>query len=243
MKKSILIIEDDIEQLTMLKKLVQTVDENLEIHAVNNKAMAYRILMEKTIDVFLVDIILDTESPGDTSGIRLVEHLRQLAKYKFTPVIFITSLMDSAMYTYTALNCVDYIKKPLEPFKLLKVLKKALDYTTPREEEITLSFRKDGVLYPVRLKEIVYIEQMSHIIHIHTVNGSVLQIPYKTCKCLLQEEDVTDRLIFCDRGVLVNREYVLGIDMLNNCLKLKEGFGAIHLGQKCKKNVLAGLER
>lgn len=227
------------EQLTMLKQLVLMAEENTEVYLADNITLAYRLLMEKTIDVFLVDIIMDTSKPGDTSGIRLVERLRGIPKYFFTPVIFITALEDPTMYAYIHLNCTDYVQKPYEPANLIEVVEKALHYSTIREDDISLTFRKNGILYPVRLKEIVYMQSLNHIMYIHILNGTVLDIPYKTCKCILQEEDVTDSLLQCSRGVLVNREYIYGIDIVNKYLILKDGFGTVTISGKYKKKLLA----
>ena len=83
----------------MLKKLVLEVDPSVKVYTASASGPAYEILMERTIDVFLVDIILDTSKPGDASGMRLVENVRKLEKYMFTPVVFITSLED-AMLAY-----------------------------------------------------------------------------------------------------------------------------------------------
>ena len=80
MRKTVLIIEDDREQLNMLKQLVKEVNGNTEVYTAENVSQAYQLLMEKTIDVFLVDIMLDTSKPGDASGIRLVEKVRQVPK-------------------------------------------------------------------------------------------------------------------------------------------------------------------
>ena len=60
MRKTVLIIEDDREQLNMLKQLVKEVNGNTEVYTAENVSQAYQLLMEKTIDVFLVDIMLDT---------------------------------------------------------------------------------------------------------------------------------------------------------------------------------------
>ena len=238
MKKAILIIEDDAEQLDMLKQLVMAVGANAEIYTADNVTSAYRILMEKTIDVFLADIILDTTKPGDTAGIRLVEKIRKIPKYMFTPVIFITSLEDPAMYAYTDLNCMGYIEKPFAPEQVVKLVVKALNYTTEREKEVSLTFRKDGILYPVKLKEIVYMESLNHIMYIHLLDGSVLEIPYKTCKQVMQETD-TNCLMQCNRSTLVNKEYVLSIDAPNRFLTLKDDLGMLDIGITYKKKILA----
>lgn len=233
-----MIIEDDAEQLNMLKQLVMTVDANTEIFTADNITSAYRILMEKTIDVFLADIILDTDRPGDTAGIRLVEKIRKIPKYMFTPVIFITSLEDPAMYAYTDLNCMGYIEKPFAPEQIVKLVAKALNYTTEREKEVSMTFRKDGILYPVKLKEIVYMESLNHIMYIHLLDGSVLEIPYKTCKQVMQETD-TNSLVQCSRSTLVNKEYVLSIDAPNRFLILKDDLGMLDIGITYKKKILA----
>ncbi len=238
MKKAILIIEDDAEQMDMLKQLVMAVGANTEIYTADNVTSAYRILMEKTIDVFLADIILDTAKPGDTAGIRLVEKIRKIPKYMFTPVIFITSLEDPAMYAYTDLNCMGYIEKPFAPERVVKLVIKALNYTTEREKEVSLTFRKDGILYPVKLKEIVYMESINHIMYIHLLDGSVLEIPYKTCKQVMQETD-TNCLMQCSRSTLVNKEYVLSIDAPNRFLTLKDDLGMLDIGITYKKKILA----
>ena len=132
MKKTVLIIEDDIEQLEMLKQLVMEVNGSTEVYMAENVSKAYQILLERTIDVFLVDIILDKRNSGDASGIRLVEKLRQIPKYYFTPVIFVTSMEDQEMHAYKNLNCFGYIEKPYNPAQVKEKVMKALHYTTER---------------------------------------------------------------------------------------------------------------
>lgn len=239
MRKTVLIVEDDTEQLHMLEKLVLGVNENTEVCTADNVTVAYRLLMEKTVDVFLVDIVLDTASPADTSGVRLVERIRQVPKYMFTPVIFVTSMEDPEMYAYRGLNCTGYIEKPYDPVQVRKLVERALNYTTAREKDTTLMFRKDGILYPVNLKEIVYMESLNHVMNIRLSNGTVLDIPYKTCRCVLREEDTSGTLLQCGRGVLVNREYVKGIDTANRYLMLKDGHGMVGMGGRYKKSILA----
>ena len=57
MKKVVLIVEDDEDQLEMLRQLVWKTNENTEIYIADNAMQAYKIFMEKTIDVLLADII------------------------------------------------------------------------------------------------------------------------------------------------------------------------------------------
>ena len=157
MKKSVLIVEDSKSQLEMMKKLVLEVDERTIVYAVRDVSTAYATLLEKTIDVFIIDIILDTKKSGDTSGLRLVERIRTIPKYMFTPVVFVTSLEDTTKYAYTDLNCLSYIEKPFSPERVKQVVKKALNFSTEKEKEQTYCFRKDGILYPVKLVIFFYL--------------------------------------------------------------------------------------
>ena len=73
MEKAVLIVEDEVEQFNMLRQLVLSVNRLADIYVAHNAVEAYEILMEKTIDVFMVDIILNKERQGDTSGFQLIE--------------------------------------------------------------------------------------------------------------------------------------------------------------------------
>lgn len=77
MEKAVLIVEDEVEQFNMLRQLVLSVNRLADIYVAHNAVEAYEILMEKTIDVFMVDIILNKERQGDTSGFQLIEKLKK----------------------------------------------------------------------------------------------------------------------------------------------------------------------
>lgn len=241
MKKSVLIIEDNKIQMEMLKKLVLEVNPGVAVYTANDVGTAYQILIEKTIDVFLVDIILDTTKPGDTSGVRLVERVRTIPKYMFTPVLFVTSLEDTTNYAYTDLNCLGYVEKPFSPERVKQLVEKALYYSTSKNQDATFCFRKDGILYPVKVRDIIYIESLNHVVSVHTVKAGTLTIPYKPCKDLLDEVD-TDCLIQCSRNAIVNKDYILNVDVSNRYITLKEVDKKIEIGITFKKKILAEFE-
>lgn len=243
MKKAVLIVEDNADQLNMLTQLVLEVNGNTEVYTAQNAGRAYEILMDKTVDVFLIDIILDVNKPGDASGIKLVEKLRQIPKYFFAPVIFITSMEDQEMHAYRNLNCFGYIEKPYHSAQVREKVERALHFTTERDKDITLPLKKDNILYPVKLNDIVYMESIGHVMQIHFLNGEVLEIPYLTCKRILEGEDVSGRLLPCARGVLVNREYIYGIDMTNKYLMFKDNLGMVSIGGKYKKKLIEEFDR
>ena len=236
MKRTVLIIEDNLNQLEMLKKLVLEVDPSALVYTASASGPAYEILMERTIDVFLVDIILDTGKPGNASGMRLVEKIRKLEKYMFTPVVFITSLEDVTKYAYTDLNCLGYIEKPFDPEHVKRYVKKALNYSTVREKESTLFFRKDGIIYPIRVRDIIYTESLNHKMDVHLRDEPVFTVAYKTCKDLLEEADA-DCLLQCSRSTIINKDYVENVDPVSRYITMKTG-EKVEIGITYKKRVL-----
>ncbi len=238
MRKSVLIVEDSKPQLEMLRQLVLEVDPAAEVYMAEDIRTAYTILIENTIDTFLVDIILDTTRPGDTSGIRLVEKIRTIPKYMFVPVLFITSLEDTSHYAYTDLNCLGYLEKPFLPEGVKEILEKALHFSTERDRDATCCFRKDGILYPVKVRDILYMESSGHAICIHIKKKGSLTIPYRTCKQILKEAD-SDRLIQCSRSTIVNKDYIQNIDIPNKYITLEDVTDKISIGHTYKKKILA----
>ncbi len=241
MKKTVLIIEDQPIQMEMLKKLVLEVDGTAIVYTAGDAGTAYQILMEKTIDVFLVDIILDTSVPGDTSGIRLVKRIRDIKKYMFTPVLFITSLEDTTGYAYKDLNCLGYVEKPFSPDKVRQLVKKALYFTTAKDEDAVIFFRKDGIIYPIKVCEVVYMDGFKRMLTVHLINGSTLDVPCRSCKKLVEEAD-TDCLLQCSRSAIVNKNYVESIDIPNQYITMKGIPAKVEIGVTYRKKILAEYE-
>ena len=237
MKKTVLIVNNNLNQAEELKKLVLEVNETLEVYVADKVASAYEILMNMTVDAFIVDAVMDLERPGDTSGIRLVARIREINKYILTPVIFVTTEKDPEMYAYTELNCLGYLKKPYKPEQFKVVFEKALHYRTERNENRALFFRRGGVIFPIKVKDIVYIESISHVMYVHLSDGTVVNTLYKTCSNVLSEAD-SENLFQCSRSVVINRNFVLGVDMPNRYIVLKGDRGKVDIGVTYRKRVL-----
>lgn len=238
MKKTVLITEDNKTQLEMLRRLVLEVNADAVVYTASDVKTAYQILLEKTVDVFLVDIILDVTKPGDTSGIRLVEKIRKIPKYMFTPVLFITSLEDTTKYAYTDLNCLGYVEKPFSPESVKKLMKKALYFSTEKEKEEVFCFRKDGILYPVKIDNIIYIESIKHVVNVHLAEGGSLSVPYRTCKQLLDDMDASS-LMQCSRNTIINKDHVVNLDITNRLITMKGVKNKIEIGITYKKKIMA----
>lgn len=201
---------------------------------------AYALVMQNRIQLFIIDIILDITRPGDTSRMKFVESIRKIEKYKYTPLIFITSLQDPEIYAYRELHCYGYIEKPFEIESVRKLLGEALECNIAGEDGHVLHFRKDGILYPIQCNEVIYAQSTNHTICFYLINGTVFRISYKTCKQILEEAEY-DEFIQCSRGTIVNRKYIEHVDMTNEMITLR-GNVRVEIGIRYKKKFIEALQ-
>lgn len=237
MDKNCLIVEDNSIQREMMRKLVSEASSEVNIFDVGTMRDAFDVLLENTIDVFIVDIILNKDTKGDISGVKLVNVIRDIPQYMFTPVIFVTSLEDPELFAYSNLHCFSYLEKPFSHDDAKEMIRNALTYTTPRKEQDVLCIRKGGVLFPYKINEIIYIESLNRDITIYIEGGKVEKLPYMTCKKILQEAN-NSSLIQCSRGVIVNRNYIESIDKINRYLTIKGCNERLNIGGTYLQNLV-----
>lgn len=228
MKRNILIIEDKKVHIEALCKIIDSIDNSIEMFCAYNETEAYKIALEHHIHLFLVDIILNTDKSGDVSGLRFVQEIRNVKKYSFTPVIFITSLEDPKLYSYSQLHCFGYIEKPFRIEQVKECVLKALNFPIVSDDERYVYFRKEGIVYSKRVRDIIYIEISRRKILIHCVNDE-LEIPYKTSEEIMHELD-SDMFIKCSRYAIINKEYIDQIDYANRFVKLKHIDQLVEIG-------------
>lgn len=238
--KKILILEDNPAILAHIARLVQELDRKEAVYPFDNVKDAYQCAIEKTIDLFIIDIILDTNKPGDASGLNFVENIRKINHYTFVPVIFVSSLEDAKLYTYENLHCYRFIEKPFDDNQIKQLVNQCLRFSETQNVTKTLYFRKNGIILAVEKDDIVYAESINHVMHIHTRRDDALSVPYITLKKLL--EDIDDNgFIQCSRSVIINKKFIQNVDVSNGMIQLKDGYGSVGIGIRFKKNIKESL--
>lgn len=236
MLKKVLILEDNLQTANVIEDILQQLDFSVNVFKTASVETAYKYAFEKSIDAFIIDIILDTSRPGDTSGMRFAQRIRELPKYYFTPIIFITALYDPELHAYRDIHCFGYIEKPFSEKKVIDLLSQALNFTTERNDTEIIYLRKDGILYSVKIDDIIYVQVQHHWMHI-TLHKDVLEIPYKTIKSLLSETN-SNNLVQCNKYTLVNKKSIQSIDITNGYIKMLNRNELISIGIRyCKFRV------
>ncbi len=234
MIKNVLVVEDNEIHMAALEKLLLKIPD-LKIVKAYNMAEACYMLSLYDFSLFLIDIVLDKNVRGDLSGIHLVNHIRDIARYQFTPVIFITSLEDPKLSAFKELHCYDYIEKPFSDEQVFEVIKQALKFQMPKNNNEFLYLKKDGVIYSFELNKVKYITISRKGTEIHSVEET-MKMPYNTIDNIKQELD-NDNFIQCNRSTIVNKCYIETIDMANKILRIRGEETLINIGKMMKKDL------
>ena len=239
--KEVLIIDDLEISRKALELLVRQVDENAVIYMAENERDAYLIAMKKTIDLFLIDIVLHPgKAGGDQSGAEFAQDMRRVKKYQFTPIVFITSLYDPKCSMYRVVRCYNFIEKPYNPERVKKIIKSAIQYQTKDSKDRSIFFRVDGILEAVTVEEIIF--AFSRWQHLNVVTRTEkLIIPYKSCSSLQADLD-SESFIRCNRSTIVNLEYIKCVDSVNRYIFLKENETVLEIGPIIKKSFMKKLK-
>ncbi|MBD5135310.1 MAG: response regulator transcription factor [Lachnospiraceae bacterium] len=234
--KRVLIVEGREETRAELTELVEGIRSDVKVFSTAEREKAYKIAMEHDIDLFMVDIVLNQADKGDVSGLIFAESIRKTNIYKFTPLVFITSIEDPKLYAYEKLHCYGYISKPYDVRETKSIVSGALEFRNSVDSDKSIYFKKNGVLYPKKLKDIVYFKSTSGKMLIKTVDDE-LELFYKTSTQILDELD-SDDFIRCNRNIIVNKSFVYSIDSANKYITLKNGYGVLEIGGKLKKDFI-----
>lgn len=232
-KRNILILEDKTEHRDALHRIVTEAATNVCVYMATDIGMAFQIAMEHHIHLFLVDIVLHPEKQGDVLGLQFAKQIRNVGKYQFTPLIFVTSLEDPKLHTYSELHCYSYIEKPFDANKVKNVVSQALLFPVVDDMERHVYFKKDGIIYSKRIKDIIYIESGRRKVFIHS-KDEMLEVPYKTFEELERELD-SNFFVRCSRYTIINKTYIHQIDYPNRYVRLRHVHKPIEIGISMKK--------
>ncbi len=120
-KKNVLIIDDEIDVVEVSKDIL--IDNNYNVYYALNGKDGLKILMDKDIDIVLLDIML----PG-MDGWEVIELMRLNNKTKNIPVIMFTAKKDfKDKILGIQQGAIDYITKPFLPEELVGRIKRVLD--------------------------------------------------------------------------------------------------------------------
>lgn len=198
----ILIYDDDLEELTQLSELLESLLSKRHIQAdvqgVSTQQDFHNYLAQEEPDVVFLDIYLDDEAMGT----ELAKELRE-AKKNFS-LIFVSTSNSHAWESY-AVGADYYLLKPVTEASLGAALDK-LEVFHPTQL-ITIDTGRRYLSF--NIDKIVAIEIRDKLCYIHTVSGIAQEYcPLYTFEELLQH----DCFLKVNRSVIINMHYVEGLE-------------------------------
>ena len=218
-----------------LYQIILKCDKNVSIFQIADVARAYQMAVAYDIELMIVDIHLNRESPEDTEGLRFISDIRELEKYAFVPIIILNSLLDDCLHTFWKLHCYGCLEIPLCEQAAEDMIKDALRYRMPEKGKKYLFFRDGCVIHSFCTSEVVYIEHRRRKTYVHTTEG-IVPVPYQTCEEMLKQL-MHYGFVICSRGTLVNLEFIRSVDSLNQYLILKEDYGTLVTGRNYSRKI------
>lgn len=245
---SIIIVEDDPIQRDILKKMLLFKYEFVKIYEADSETTALEIIEKNDINMFLIDISLK-----ESSGLNLAMKIRNIPKYEFRQIIFLTTHMEYITQAFKQTHCYDYIIKPYNQDDVQAMLDKLILHENSNlssekdkldeEREIVITL-KNGIYVGIKVNDILFIEVMGKNCEVNTINGIYIANNMSLKKIM--------KLINCEyiiqshRAFAINRNYIYKIEKLDvklNMVFFNEYPKTALLGYKFKDNVISEFKK
>lgn len=227
---NVMIVEDEDNIALGLETIIKSFNKGIETTITGYAKEALKAANLKTYELFLLDIQL-----YDYSGFELAKEIRNIDKYKLTPIVFITAIPTKELLAFKQIHCYDYIVKPFSEKEVIEVLSTVINYGIKKEEYISFNLR--DYIYRVKFDDIIYFEVIQRKVKVVTVKEQ-FELSHYTLNKL--QDTLTNDFIRCHKGYIVNVNYISSVDKTNYCINLEEIDDKIPIGRKYK-DVLGGM--
>lgn len=235
--RHILIIEDDQQIQQFLRSILLEINQNFHIHLSPSAEQALDIANRYDISLFIIDIQLT-----DYKGTDLANKLRNLQKYKYTPMIFATAIATEELRAYREIKCYDYLVKPFTKAEVKTAIFGVLDYLeNVHGDSSTVRLEQKGFVFEYRLSDILYIESFGKkmVIHMKNAAGGLVQenIAGYTLKSILEllKEGSFQQ---CHKSYIINMDSIERISKVENRLHLRGTSIELPIGNKFRDSVM-----
>jgi two-component system response regulator LytT len=245
---SIIIVEDDPIQRYVLKKMLISKYEFINIYEADSESTALDIIKQNDINMFLIDISLK-----ESSGLDLAMKIREIPKYEFRQIIFLTTHMEYITQAFKRIHCYDYIIKPYNQYEVQTMLNKLIlhdnsDSSSEKDKldedrEIVITL-KNGIYVGIKVTDILFIEVTGKNCEVNTVNGTYVANNI-SLKKMIQSINC-EYIIQSHRAFAINRNYIYRIEKLD--VKISRVYFNNYdktalLGYKFKDNVITEFKK
>ena len=191
---------------------------------------AKEILCHQKYCLILIDLVAQPEE-----GMELARFIRGLPGHYLTPIVFLAENFQYERQAFHEIHCYDYLIKPICKEDIIQIIYLYLTRLFPEKKGEIMRFRIHGATYLVNIKDIIYMETMNRSVFVHMTAGKIIEVPYLKLQDCVKEHG--DTFIQCHRSILVNRDYVRGIDGLRRRLELAGCPDRVEIGRTFEQKI------
>ena len=114
---NILLVEDERIQREALASIIKSNFVDVRIYEAASKKEAMKIINEKDIHLFFIDIHLK-----DSSGLELAKKIRQHENHSLTGIVFVTGELVHIIEAFKNIHCYDFIVKPYKEKDIINIV-------------------------------------------------------------------------------------------------------------------------
>ncbi len=220
--KKILIVEDDLEQLSTLSHHIQQ-HYNWQILTSTNYDDAINLIdnsvkNDDTFSLFLFDVQLAPDS-SDRGGFDLARHLRNYKEYYTTPLLFLTSISDKNYFAINNFHCYNYIPKPYTMEDISHLIEHMLITGIITKDKISIT-DTNNVIHRISPSDILYIKANHHSLTIYTTDLTIITREHSLSSL---QPLLVPECIRCQKSYIINIEYAKNFDIVNKCINTDKG--------------------
>lgn len=232
-KLHIFVLEDEINQQAAIVSVIMETYPQAEITCAQtlSEAQEHFYKSEFTYSLFFIDINLKGLNFFDQSGFLFAKEIRENDKYAFTPIVYITSVLEMELISFRETQCYQYLLKPFDRKKIEEILLKVvLNFEKKKNREpVKWIIKKNGIHFPLLVDDILYIESIFRGICIH-LRKEDFEVPY-TSLGRAKEALSPYQFLQCHKSYIINANYIEHIDFPNRFIRLKEKNKLIDIGK------------
>lgn len=205
----LLLIEDDIIQSNNLSTLIKESYNNVELLIAYSIEESLKVIREKEIDLFLIDINLP-----DGSGIDLAKNIRHIEGYELKGIVFITSQGFQMLDAFKNIHCYDFLIKPYNKEDIKKIIDVFMKETVKKSNNRKYSIitLENKITYKLYHDDIVFVEYIPRKCKIVTAKNGIIYVKLSLGKVLSMIE--SNNIVQCHKSFIVNTKYIKKIDKL-----------------------------
>ena len=130
----ILIAEDDKNISNIISESIKEFEKDIDIVVFEEAQKALEHATSNAIDIFILDRQLK-----DYKGTHLAKQLREINRYKYSPIVFVTALASEELLAYRELKCYSFLIKPFTKSEINVVLDDVIGYKKHNSIELLSS--------------------------------------------------------------------------------------------------------